>query len=197
MALDDFFEQNVSTGGGPGHPSPKFDKVGDKIAGYIVGSVREGVVTIKDTPDPKLDKNGNTMPQLAITLQTDLRNWDNANRPGRDEDGNDLPPSEDTGLRTIYVKYSSQITKLNEAIRKANSTKKISELLVEGAKVGMQFVGETKVGGGRLKEYGFAFKESPNAPKAVDSMFDDAEASKPAEKPAPTSAPAVDEDPDF
>src|SRR5699024_10398717 len=48
-------------------------------------------------------KTGQPAQQLAITLQTGLRNWDKVSKVPVNDDGSPKPPHEDDGKRSIYT----------------------------------------------------------------------------------------------
>lgn len=97
---DDFFD---GVGGG-GAPSFKWGAINSGIKGEIVDQYR----TVVTTPDGtrKTYDDGREIPQLNVTLKTDLRNWDKVTKiPTDPETGQEKPASEDDGTRRIYVKY--------------------------------------------------------------------------------------------
>jgi hypothetical protein len=97
--VEDFFD-----GVGTGAPSFKFNGPGTGIKGTIVDQYRTHVTdtagVVKTYP-----KSGDPIPQLNVTLQTALRNWKGVNKIPTDVEGNELPGSDDDGLRRVYVKY--------------------------------------------------------------------------------------------
>lgn len=99
-SAEDFFDGV----GGVGAPSFKFQGVGDSIVGTIVDQFAT-VVTDTSGNVKRYEKSGEVIPQLNITLQTELRNWDHVNKIPVDDQGNPKMPGEDDGLRRIYVKY--------------------------------------------------------------------------------------------
>jgi hypothetical protein len=121
--LDSLFD---NAGGGTGAPSFEWPKQIDPknknrmipvIGGAVQGEITDIYVTVvKDinTKEPKLDKRGRQQGQVNLTLQTSLRNWESVVNIPTDDDDNELPASEDTGERRIYVKY-----RLLDAISKA------------------------------------------------------------------------------
>lgn len=104
VSAEDFFDGV----GQAGAPSFKFNGVGDGVRGTIVSQYATVVTdtsgNVKFYP-PKGNEGPRPIPQLNVTLQTSLRNWDKVNKIPVDENGNPKPPSEDDGLRRIYVKY--------------------------------------------------------------------------------------------
>lgn len=97
---DDFFD-GVGEGGAPGF---KFDGVNTGVKGTIVDQYRT-FVTEPGSRKPKEYSDGTPIPQLNVTLQTELRNWDKVTKVPTDADGDALPASEDDGKRRIFVKY--------------------------------------------------------------------------------------------
>lgn len=88
--------------------------VGASVVGKVVATFFTHVNDRNsfDKKQPKKDVNGNILYQVIITLQTSLRNWEAVEllQNGQpmipvDEKGQALPPSEDTGLRTVFCKY--------------------------------------------------------------------------------------------
>lgn len=103
----DFFDTYSGSGGG-GAPSFAFRQKGDTVKG-VVKALKQmdqthfsGIDAGKPIPDPK--RPGQNKKQLAVTLETKLRNWEGVTSTPTDADGNQLPASEDTGARAIYVK---------------------------------------------------------------------------------------------
>jgi hypothetical protein len=100
-SADDFFDGV----GGSGAPSFKFGGTNTGIKGKVVDQYRT-FVTEPGSREPKTYADGTPIPQLNVTLQTDLRNWDKvAKVPVDPETQQPRPASEDTGLRRIFVKY--------------------------------------------------------------------------------------------
>lgn len=117
--LDSVFDN--AGGGGSGTPSYEWPQQEDPrkkgrfvpiVGGEIKGEITDVFVTfVRDaqTGEAKLNKKNQQMPQVNITIQTDLRNWDGCKSvPLTDPKDPNSPPkdaSEDTGERRIYVKY--------------------------------------------------------------------------------------------
>lgn len=98
---DDFFDGV----GGSGAPGFKFAGVNSGIKGTVVDQYRT-FVTEPGSREPKKYADGTEIPQLNVTLQTDLRNWDKVTKvPTDPETQQEKDPSEDTGLRRIFIKY--------------------------------------------------------------------------------------------
>lgn len=115
-----FFDAH--SGGGGGAPSFKHVNVGDTVSGEIV-SMREMDQTHYSGPlagQPiKDEKRGGNKKQLQIVLRTELRNWQGC-EPSKDVDGNPQPPSEDEGMRAIYVR-GWMIGAVADAVRAAGA----------------------------------------------------------------------------
>jgi hypothetical protein len=190
---DSFFADNYREGG-TGAPSFDFGGVGGGIVGTVVDTFRT-VVTDPETKKPKLDKNDKELPQLNVTLQTDLRNWEGlgVDRKGNpriplDKDGEKLDPSEDTGLRRIYVKYQ-MIRAVGKALADAEAAS-----IEAGGKLAVKQIDEEDIGRmNGLPIYEARYKAPA---KDADLFAEDAKAAeKPAEKPAEESKPAAGEPP--
>lgn len=181
-----FFQENASSGGGA--PSFKFAAIGSGLIGTVV-SQKRAFVTEMGTQDPKLDKNGNKQAQLNVVLQTKLTNWDKVYKTPTDEDGTELPGSEDTGLRAIYVKHR-MIDAVSAALKEAGV-----KALATGGTLGVKKTGETptKWANG-IPDYAAKY----TAPEASDEFFadeDGTESAKPVAKPKPAPVAADDEPP--
>lgn len=182
-SIEDFFKQNVNES--TGVPAYKFENLGDTVGGVIV-AVRTGVVTEQNSTTPKLDKNGKEQPQIAVTIQTDLRNWEKANKVPTDADNNPKPASEDDGKRRVYVKYGSNVSLLGQAIKAAGGS--YSDLR-EGAKFGAQLSELIPTPKGQLKQFKYFFeKGAAPAPQGLANTFAQAEASQPQGQVAPEPA---------
>lgn len=89
-------------GVGGGAPSFAFSGVNSGIKGTVV---EQYLTVVTDTSGNKKHyDNGDEIPQLNVTLQTDLRSWDKVKKVP-EVDGAPKPASEDDGKRRIYVKY--------------------------------------------------------------------------------------------
>lgn len=124
--LDAVFD---AAGGGSGAPSfqwPEDANRNPQVGASISGTITDIFVTVvrdAQTKQPKVNKAGRQMPQVNITLQTDLRNWQGVkrvplNNPD-DPNSGPKPPSEDTGERRIYVKYR-MLDALAKAIKESS-----------------------------------------------------------------------------
>jgi hypothetical protein len=100
-------EQPGTSGGffdgiGGGAPSFKFEGPETGVKGEIVDQY---LTVVTDTSGVKKQyPDGSDIPQLNVTLQTELRNWDKVKKIP-EVDGKPKDPSEDDGKRRIYVKY--------------------------------------------------------------------------------------------
>lgn len=124
-----------SAGGGSGAPSfqwpsdpatnHKHPLIGGTISGEIV-DIFATVVKDATTRIPRVNKNGQQMPQFNITLKTDLRNWEGVNKiplvDPQNPNSGPKPASEDTGERRIYVKYRL-LDAISRAIKAAGQKK--------------------------------------------------------------------------
>jgi hypothetical protein len=90
-------------------PSFKFNGVGSGVIGKVVDQYRTFVTEPGAPGKPgkvKTYADGNPIPQLNVTLQTELRNWDKVTKVPLDpETKQPKPASEDDGKRRIYIKY--------------------------------------------------------------------------------------------
>lgn len=140
----DFF---ASTTSNRNSASFKFDKVGDYVTGTIA---EEPVLTDQSeygTGTPKLDKNGNVMKQLVVVVQTNLRNWEKTTNPAKDENGNPKPASEDTGLRTLWVRFL-----MRDAI--AAALKEVGATTLEvGGELSVAYTENSRFNGFDVKNY--------------------------------------------
>jgi len=102
-SVDDFFDGV----GQKGAPSFKFNGVNTGVKGTVVDQYAT-FVTEPGSREPKTYADGSPIPQLNVTLQTDLRNWQGVapkSIPKDKDTQQPLAPSEDDGKRRIYVKY--------------------------------------------------------------------------------------------
>jgi hypothetical protein len=97
---------------GGGIPSAKFDTIGTTVSGTIATRPEVVQQTDLDTGDPKFWNDGKPMMQLAVTIQTELR---------------DPEVPDDDGKRKFYVK-----AKLLDAVRTAIRTAGAKNLEVGG-----------------------------------------------------------------
>lgn len=180
-----------------GSPSAKFKTVGDSVVGEVVDKYLLDYVPF-GKKEPEIDeRTGKPVKQLAVVLQTELRNWEGVSKIPTDRDGTELSPDKDKGRRAIYARKGTNIySALGKALGEAGA--KDLEL---GGKFGVQFFEEEDTNKGNpLKK--FRAKYTPPAPKAAaDDWFDgdtkpDTPASKPQDAPAKATTVA-DEEPPF
>lgn len=202
---DDFggFFDEAMKGGGGGAPGFKFEQHGALVRGTIT-DIFKTFVTIMDSPtnEPKLDKNGNKLPQLNVTLQTELRNWEGVIKIPTDPETNQpLPPSEDDGKRRVFLKYDASRA-VGKAIAESGASN--SDFKV-GADLALKYTGDQSMKIGKMKLFEARFKKGE--PTADGFDFGSSTATPPAAPPASTLtlAPAAaasnsswgDEEPPF
>lgn len=132
---DDFFDGV----GEAGAPSFKFNGVNDGVRGTIVSQYRTVVTDTSGNTKfypPKGNQAPQPIPQLNVTLQTSLRNWDKVNKVPVDDMGNPKPPSEDDGLRRIYIKYD-----MRRAVGVAIHAAKVTGGLKNGGELAVKLTG--------------------------------------------------------
>lgn len=184
--MSDFFARNAG-GGGTGAPAFKFDQNGSGVIGTVV-DLWETFVTIKGTKDPKLDKNGDKQPQLVVTLQTELRNWQGLAKIPVDDDGNARPASDDDGKRSVWVKYQ-MIRAIADALVKTGGDELLQKGLEKGGKLGVRKIDEQDLGGGNSM-FVYDAVYTPPVQAAGGEMFGQANAAQQAAQ-APTAPPAA------
>lgn len=196
-SIADFFQdaQSGGSGGMPGAASFDFkgntnEGIGYSVAGEIV-DIFESQMTEKDPPHAKkFDKNGKAMKQVAVTLQTELRNWVGAKKPWTDPETNQ--PVEDTGLRKVYIRFQGARA-VAEAIAAAGAT--FDDFVAgTGAKLYLKRIEND----GNMNQFEARFAKGTKAP-ASDFL---AEAAAPAQSAPPAAeaspwgnAPTDDEPP--
>lgn len=204
--MDDLFN-GASAGSGGGAPSYAFPKelgrnnkvvpvIGSTIAGEIEGLFRTVVKDI-DTGDPKLDKNGNEQPQVNITLKTSLRNWDSTIKPGKDEEGNELPPESDEGLRRVYAKHR-MLQAIAKAVKESGNTgaPKVGGKLA--IKVTNLIWDEKNTARNPLPDYEARYVAPDPGAAGMNDAFDGAAAQQEQAAPAAPAAPSTwDQEPPF
>lgn len=136
---DDFFD-GVGEGGAPGF---HFDKVGTGVIGTVTDMFKTVVTEPGKDRKVKTYADGTEIPQLNVTLQTELRDWAGI-KPGSrsllDDDGKPKPASDDDGLRRIFVKYQ-----MRQAVAKAVKGQGAPGLR-PGGKLGVKLIGTKDVG---------------------------------------------------
>lgn len=178
--------------GEKGAPSFKFTGEGSGVKGKIVDQYRTFATDLKGNVKT-YEKSGEPIPQLNVTLQTTLRNWKGVKVVPTDDDGNALDPSEDTGLRRVYVKYD-----MRRAV--AVAVKGEGErYMVNGGELAIKQTGEKDVGQANGLPL---FEARYKAPAGSDDGFVDETPDEPAAKtPAPAAArpaaPEQDDEPPF
>lgn len=192
----DFFDDALKGGGG-GAPGFKFETIGNGVKG-VVTDIFKTNVTKMNSQDAKLDKNGNKIPQLNVTLQTDLRDWKGVIKvpTKRDDKGEDtgvpVDPSEDTGLRRVFLKYQASRA-VGEAIQAAGA---VSSDFKKGATLAIKYVGNQPMNEGEMKLFEARFEKGTDS---ADGFDFGTQASEPAASTvsAPAAAPAQDDEPPF
>lgn len=190
---DDFFD-GVGGGGAPGF---KFGGTNTGIRGTVVDQYRT-FVTEPGSREPKTYPDGTPIPQLNVTLQTDLRNWDKVTKvPVDPETQQPKPASEDDGKRRVFIKYD-----MRRAVAVALQAKG-EKALKTGGTLAIKQTGEKDTGKANGLPLFEARYEAPpeNAdffPPEGDSQnpwATSAESAAPAQ--APTAAAPVDDEPPF
>lgn len=156
-----FFDQANRTSA----PSAKFAEVGDAVAGDVVDQYLIDYVPF-GKKDPLLDDDSKPVKQLAIVLQTDLRDWEAVSKVPVDEDGNKKDPKLDKGLRAVYARPGTNIySAIGKALGEAEAKN-----LAEGGRLGVQFYEEEDTGKGNpLKKFRAKYRK----PAAGSDMFKD------------------------
>ena len=163
---DNFFD-GVGGGGAPGF---KFNGVGSGVKGTVVDQYQ--TVVTDPSGNKKTYSDGQEIPQLNVTLQTELRNWDNCSKVPVDETGKPKPASEDDGQRRIFVKYD-----MRRAVAVALRAAKAPGGLKNGATLAVKQTGAKPTGKGNdLPLYEARYE----APAAGDEFFATAKTAEPA-----------------
>lgn len=182
-SIEDFFAQ--AAGSGDFIPSYKFKGLNDKVSGEIVDVQVGHAIKFKTKDEILRDKNGAPIPQVVITLQTALRDWDGVAQipSNKDDNGHETPKpaSDDDGKRKLYVKYGSNVDALRQAVEESGAA--IAALKTKGSKLAMKLSKLTPTEKGNdLQHFTFLFKAGE--PELEDTF---ASAKPPAEeKPAET-----------
>ena len=159
---------SVSSGGGDRNSASfSFANPGAVVSGTVTEIGEQVQQTEFGTGAPKVDKNNKPLMMLPVTIQTELRDWQDATNPATDEDG---VVKDDVGLRTIWLRY-----KLRDAVA---SGLKGNKLRV-GGKLAVKHTTVTKVNGYNVKEYEARY----TPPSAADEFL-----TKDAAAPAAASA---------
>lgn len=194
-----FFDDALKGGGG-GAPGFKFDRHGDMVRGTVT-DIFQTKVTIMNSPtnEPKLDKNGKEIPQLNVTLQTELRNWQGVIKIPVDPESNQpLPASDDDGKRRVFLKYdaSRAVGKAIAESGAANSDFKV------GAEIALKYIDDQPMPVGKMKLFEARFKKGEPSADGFEFGGGGATATSAPSTPAPQNDPwssnsAADEEPPF
>jgi hypothetical protein len=151
-----FFDDALKGGGG-GAPGFKFDRHGDVVRGTVT-DIFKTKVTVMNSPtnEPKKDKNGNEIPQLNVTLQTDLRNWAGVIKiPENPETHVPLDPSEDDGKRRVFLKYDASRA-VGKAIAESGAA---NDDFKVGAELALKYIDDQPMPVGKMKLFEARFKK--------------------------------------
>jgi hypothetical protein len=187
---DDFFD-GVGGGGAPGF---KFGGVNTGVKGTVLDQYRT-FVTEPGSREPKKYPDGQPIPQLNVTLQTDLRNWDKVTKvPVDPETQQPLDPSEDDGKRRLFIKYD-----MRRAV--AVAVKGVGErALAEGGVLAVKQSGEKATGKANpLPLFEARYEAPPKNADFLDGAEQDpwATTGEATTAPAAAAAPAADDEPPF
>ncbi len=155
--MSNLADVNAALMGGGGR-SAKFDTIGAKVIGTIIGGRPEQQTDLDGKP--KTWDNGDPMMQQVITLQTDLRDDDT-----------------DDGKRNLYVKGSLRNpTSLAGAIAAAVRASGVPGMK-EGGKLAVEYIGDgtpTRAGFSAPKQYRAQYSPPVvNLPADGGDMFGD------------------------
>lgn len=176
-------DQVQGQGGGAGAPGFKFAEINQGVMGVITSASLSDQTRFGTNPPEKiLDDDGKPKKQVVVVLQTGLRNWagiDPDHIP-KDDQGRQKPPSEDTGLRAIFLK-NQMAWKVTDRVREAG----LDDIRV-GDTLGVKYVSDLNVNKGNpAKQYEAVYQ------KAADSVSLSSIAPPPAAAPAaPPAQPA-------
>lgn len=182
----DFFDDAAKGGGGS--PGFKFEKIGQGVKGTVTDIFRTKVTKMNST-EPKLDKNGKEIPQLNVTLQTELRDWKGVIKVPLDEDDKPLPASEDTGLRRVFLKYQASRA-VADAIKAADA---VSSDFKVGSELALKYVSDQPMKEGAMKIFEARFKKGE---ATADDFFESSDAASTSTE-ASAPATADDDEPPF
>lgn len=181
-AVESWFDDAVRSGA----PSAAFKNIGDFVLGEIVDQYQIEATDFATGEILKDKKTGETIMQLVIVLQTNLRNWDGvAKVPLTDPSDRNSAPKDaslDDGKRAIYVrKYTNIHAAIGKAVAAANGR---PGPVRNGGTLGVEFFKDEDRGKGNpLKHY-----RAKYTPPAEGSDFFGGAETKAA--PAAQSAPA-------
>lgn len=175
--FDDFFAGGVK--GEPGfdwgatHNAGK-PMIGAQVMGTIVEMVK-GQQTDFATRQPLFFQDGAPRMQVAITLQTDLRNWEGIKPdqiPVDPATGQPKHPSQDTGLRRIFVKAD-----MKRAVTEACN--RVGQKPRKGGKLAVRVSGFEDTGKGNpMTKYDAAYQPAPED-GGTGGFFEQAPSSQP------------------
>lgn len=188
-----FFATVAGTGGGA---SAKLSDINDWVVGEIVDQAMLPATDFS-TKKPKHDsRTGEPVEQLAVTLQTELRNWQGVSRIPLVEKDNPAsgqkPASEDDGRRNVYIE---PWTNIHSAVSDAvlDETGERGPLL-NGGTLGVQVFNLKDTGKGNpLKEHRAKYTApAPSAAAPADFFGGGAQPqqAQPAAQPEPQSVAA-------
>lgn len=192
-SFDDFFSGGVK--GEPGFDWGATHNAGKPLLGaQIVGTIVEmvqGQQTDFATRQPLFFPDGAPRMQVAVTLQTDLRNWEGIKPdqvPDDPQTGAKKHPQLDTGLRRIFVK-SDMKRAVTEACLKAGQKPR------KGGKLAVRVTGFEDTGKGNpMTKYEAVYQPAPED-GGTGQFFGQAPAPAQAQPVAPDTAPVVYQQP--
>lgn len=195
----DFFD---NIGDGAGAPTAVLKSTGDFVYGTVTKMFKRDYVPFGQK-EPEKKEDGTIRQQLVILVQTTLRNWQGVVKvplvDHTDPSKGEKAPSEDDGLRAIYVPEKSNI---QYAIGNAARTAGVK--FEAGVELGVKIANLKDTGKGNpLKEHEAVIKPKP-APTGDEFFGGGAPATEapaaaqeqaPAPASEPKSAPAASQDP--
>jgi len=203
-AVESFFDDAVRSGA----PSASFKNIGDFVIGEVVDQYQIEATDFATGEVLKDKKTGETIMQLVIVLQTELRNWDRVAKipkvDSNDRNSADKPASEDDGKRAIYVKkYTNIHAAIGGAVVAATGQK---GPVRNGGTLGVEFFKDEDRGKGNpLKHYRAKYTAPVPAAASANGFFDGAassvgnqepqQSSQPASQPAPQQHRPAQQDP--
>jgi hypothetical protein len=171
ITTENFFENAVGASG-PSGPSALLSEPDDYVVGEIIHQSIVDAKKFGKKDEYEKDRDGKTIQQLVVVLQTDRRNWDGvkpSNVPFVDPDDESKgrkPPSEDEGLRTVFIKqYTNIAAAVNDAVIKATGKR---GPILNGGTLGVKITRLEDTGKGNpLKHHGATY-----TPPAASSGFE-------------------------
>lgn len=184
----DFFD-NLSEG--TGAPTAVLKNVGDFVHGEVVQMFKRDYIPFGKT-EPEKKEDGSTKQQLVVVLQTSNRNWANVVKVPKvdhtDPNSAEKAPSEDDGLRAVYVPERSNIQfAIGRAVQAAQTKFEV------GGTLGVKIENLKDTGKGNpLKEHAAVYTAKPaqTGTEFFGGEAAPAAAPAPAAQPAPAAAPA-------